>query len=46
MFTGIVEGMGRVVALEPDDQNLHITVACSFAHELKIDQSLAHPVIT
>ena len=42
MFTGIVEGMGRVLSLEPDDQNLHITVACSFANELKTDQSLAH----
>ena len=42
MFTGIVEETGRVISLEPELENLHITVSCSFAHELKTDQSVAH----
>lgn len=42
MFSGIVEEAGRVTALRRDNGNLHITVACGFADELHIDQSLAH----
>ncbi len=42
MFTGIVEETGRVISLQPELDNLHITVSCSFADELKVDQSLAH----
>jgi riboflavin synthase len=42
MFSGIVEEAAKVVKLEKDQENLHITMECSFAHELKIDQSLAH----
>jgi len=42
MFSGIVEETARVVALERDGGNLHITLTCSFAHELKTDQSVAH----
>lgn len=42
MFSGIVEEAGRVVGLEREGGNLHIRVACSFADELHIDQSLAH----
>lgn len=42
MFTGIIESMGTVVALQPKGSNLDITVECPFTHELKIDQSLAH----
>ena len=42
MFTGIVEGLGRVIALEPEAGNLHITVSCSFTSELKPDQSVSH----
>ncbi len=42
MFTGIIEGMGKVISLDPDNNNLHITIECSFAGELKIDQSVAH----
>jgi riboflavin synthase len=42
MFTGIVEEAGTVVALNREQQNLHITLRCSFASELKVDQSLAH----
>ena len=42
MFSGIVEEAAQVVALEREQENLHITLACSFAGELKIDQSVAH----
>ncbi len=42
MFSGIVEGMGTVVKLEKDQENLHITMECPFVHELKIDQSVSH----
>lgn len=42
MFSGIVEEAAAVVALEKEQENLHITLSCSFAHELKIDQSVAH----
>ena len=42
MFSGIVETTARVVALDSDGANLHITLACDFAHELTIDQSVAH----
>lgn len=42
MFSGIVEEAARVVALREDKDNLHITMSCSFADELRIDQSVAH----
>ncbi len=42
MFSGIVEETGKVVKLEKDRGNLHITLKCSFARELKTDQSVAH----
>jgi riboflavin synthase len=42
MFSGIVERMGTVVAVEKDQDNVHLTLECDFAKELKIDQSLAH----
>ena len=42
MFSGIVEACGQVVALEREGENLHLTLSCPFAHELKIDQSVAH----
>jgi riboflavin synthase len=42
MFSGIVEEAAKVVKLEKDKSNLHITMHCSFADELKIDQSIAH----
>lgn len=31
-----------MVALEQEQDNLHLTLRCSFARELKIDQSVAH----
>lgn len=42
MFSGIVEEAAKVVALQKDAENLHITMNCSFVDELKIDQSVAH----
>ena len=42
MFSGIVEEAAKVVRLEKEQENLHITMHCSFADELKIDQSISH----
>lgn len=42
MFSGIVEEAARVVALRKEDDNLHITLSCSFVDELNIDQSISH----
>lgn len=42
MFTGIVEGIGTVKAIEKEGENVHFTVASPFTGELKIDQSVAH----
>ena len=42
MFSGIVEEAAPVVSLEKEKDNLHITMRCSFADELRIDQSISH----
>ncbi len=42
MFSGIVEGMAVVVAINKYQENIDFTLKCSFAGELKIDQSVAH----
>ena len=42
MFSGIVEEAATVVAVEKKDSNIDLTVRCSFADELHIDQSVAH----
>lgn len=42
MFSGIVEGMARVTAIEKEKDNMHFTFECDFVKELKIDQSIAH----
>jgi riboflavin synthase len=42
MFSGIVEEYGTVVAVDKDQENVHFTLTCSFANELRIDQSLSH----
>lgn len=42
MFSGIVEEAATVVRLEREQENLHITMECSFTDELKIDQSISH----
>lgn len=42
MFSGIVEEAAVVTAIDSHDANIDITVKCSFAKELHIDQSVAH----
>ena len=42
MFSGIVEEAARVVDVVSRDGNIDLKVACSFANELRIDQSVAH----
>ena len=42
MFSGIVEETAKVVGIEQDGGNVHLTLTCSFAGELSIDQSVAH----
>lgn len=42
MFTGIIEEMARVKSLRPQGGNLQLELACSFAGELQVDQSVAH----
>jgi riboflavin synthase len=42
MFSGIVEEAAIVKKLECENENLHITLTCSFVNELHIDQSIAH----
>jgi len=42
MFSGIVEESAKVVHLEKEKDNLHITLKCSFTGELKVDQSISH----
>ena len=42
MFTGIIEDLGIVEALEQENTNLHLTIKSKLASELKIDQSVSH----
>ncbi len=42
MFSGIIEEAAKVISIVKEQENLHITMACSFTNELKIDQSVAH----
>lgn len=42
MFSGIVEEYAEVVKVVKEQENLHLTLKCSFVDELKIDQSVAH----
>jgi riboflavin synthase len=42
MFSGIVEEAAKVVNLQKDKENLNITLSCSFASALKVDQSVSH----
>lgn len=42
MFTGIIETLGKVKAIEQEEGNLHITIASELATEVKVDQSVSH----
>ena len=42
MFTGIIEGLGRIAAISSSGGNRSFTLSAPFTHELKVDQSLSH----
>lgn len=42
MFSGIVEGMGKITLIEREGSNIHFFVNCSFLDQLHVDQSIAH----
>ncbi len=42
MFSGIVEETAVLVAINKEQGNIDFTLKCSFAGELKIDQSVSH----
>ena len=42
MFTGIIEKIAEVVALEKEGSNINFSLISSITNELKIDQSLSH----
>lgn len=42
MFTGIIETLGKVVAVQPQKGNVDFWVESPLGNALKIDQSLAH----
>jgi len=42
MFSGIIEAVGKVIALKKEKANIHFSISSPFTSELKIDQSIAH----
>ena len=42
MFTGIIESIGLIKAIQKQGENYHYTVSSDISKELKIDQSVAH----
>ena len=42
MFTGIIETLGQITAMQNEQQNTHIHISSDLTSELKIDQSVAH----
>lgn len=42
MFSGIVEEAAKVIEVKKDQENIDITLSCSFVNELNIDQSISH----
>jgi riboflavin synthase len=42
LFTGIIESLGKVTAIQKEGTNVHFTIESSISNELKIDQSLSH----
>lgn len=42
MFSGIIEEEAKVINLRKEQENLYITMACSFTSELKPGHSIAH----
>lgn len=42
MFTGIIETLGKVISIEPEETNIHFTIESDLSSELKVDQSVSH----
>jgi riboflavin synthase len=42
MFTGIIESLGEITEIQPEQTNFHFTIKSELAPELKVDQSVAH----
>lgn len=42
MFTGIIESIATIAAIEHEGSNVHFTISSGIAPELKIDESVAH----
>ena len=42
MFTGIIEQLGHITAIQKEGENIHFKVKSPFTNELKVDQSVAH----
>lgn len=42
MFTGIIETLGTIIAIDKEQSNVHFTIQSTITNELKIDQSVAH----
>lgn len=42
MFTGIIETIGTIKAIETDGNNRHFEIISSISDELKVDQSVSH----
>ena len=42
MFTGIIEEIAEVIAIERNKSNVNFTLRANMANTLKVDQSLAH----
>lgn len=42
MFTGIIEGTGKVVSVSENGTNRNFWIASPISHELKVDQSVSH----
>ena len=42
MFTGIIESIGTVKAINYDRSNINFSISSSLSNELKIDQSVSH----
>jgi len=42
MFTGIIESLGTLVAIEKKETNIDFIFQSSISNELKVDQSIAH----
>lgn len=42
MFTGIIESLGAIEAIQQEGSNIHFTISSEISKDLKIDQSVAH----